>query len=84
MDLFTEISSLERFTKNPGQGLECTGLINPVRGGTTLLRFQDSSVVRCNKSTDEISSEDPYSFTTIRLTEVTKALHTLPLCPLPS
>ena len=58
-NLFTEISYLERFTKNPEQGLKRTGLINPVRGGMILLRFQDSSVARCNKSTDEISLKDP-------------------------
>jgi hypothetical protein len=29
-DLFTEISSLERFTKDPEKGLERTSLNNPV------------------------------------------------------
>jgi hypothetical protein len=58
-DLPTETSSLERFTKNPEQELERTGLINLARGGTILLRFQDSSVVRSDQSTDEISSEEP-------------------------
>jgi hypothetical protein len=58
-DLSTEISSLERFTMNPERGLECIGLIDPVRGGTIPLRFQGSSVVRSDKPTDEISSEDP-------------------------
>ena len=56
-DLFIEISPLERFTKNPEQGLEGTDLIKHARGGTILLRFQDSRVVRSDKSTDEISSE---------------------------
>jgi hypothetical protein len=45
-DLPTETSSLERFTKNPEQELERIGFINPARGGTILLTFPDSSVVR--------------------------------------
>jgi hypothetical protein len=32
-----DLPSLERFTKNPEKGLERTSLINPVRGGMTLL-----------------------------------------------
>jgi hypothetical protein len=31
IDLFTETSSLERFTKNPEKGLERTSLINPFK-----------------------------------------------------
>ena len=58
-DLSIEISSLERFAKNPEQGFERIGLISPARGGTILLMFQDSSVVRSDKSTDEISSGEP-------------------------
>jgi hypothetical protein len=58
-DLSIEISSLERFAKNPEQGFERIGLINPAQGGTILLMFQDSSVVRSDKSTDEISSGEP-------------------------
>jgi hypothetical protein len=58
-NLFSEVPSLERSTKNPEQGPDRTGFINPARGGTILLRFQDSSVVRSNQSTDEISSEEP-------------------------
>ena len=77
-NLFTEISYLERFTKNPEKKFERTGLIDPARGGTILLRFQVSSVVRNDQSTDEISSEEPYSFTTIRFTKVTQALRALP------
>jgi hypothetical protein len=56
---FTEISYLERFTKNPEQEFERTGLIDPARGGTILLRFPVSRVVRNDQSTDEISSEEP-------------------------
>ena len=50
---------LEKFAKNPEQGFERIGLINPARGGTILIRFRDSSVVRSDKSTDEISSGEP-------------------------
>jgi hypothetical protein len=79
IDLFTEIPSLERFTKNLEKGIECASLNNPVRGGMTLLKFRSSSVGISNKSTDEILSEDPWSFMTVRLMKVTRALHTLPL-----
>jgi hypothetical protein len=44
IDLFTEIPSLERFTKNLEKGLECASLNNPVRGGMTLLKTRDSSL----------------------------------------
>jgi hypothetical protein len=49
----------KRFTKNPEQKFERTGLIDPARGGTILLRFPVSRVVRNDQSTDEISSEEP-------------------------
>ena len=79
IDLFAEIPSLERFTKNLEKGLECASLNNPVQGGMTLLKFWSSSVGISHESTDEILLEDPWSFMTIRLTKVTRALHTLPL-----
>ena len=72
-----DFPSLERFTKNPEKGLERASLNNPVRGGMTLLQFRCSSVGIGNESTNEILSEDPWSFTTIRLTEVVRALYLL-------
>ena len=44
IDLFTEIPSLERFTKNLEKGLECASLNNPVWGGMTLLKSRSRSV----------------------------------------
>jgi hypothetical protein len=79
IDLFAEIPSLERFTKDLEKGLECASLNKHVRGGMTLLKFRSSRVGISNESTGEILSEDPWSFTTVRLTKVTRALHTLPL-----
>jgi hypothetical protein len=84
IDLFTEIPSLGRFTKNLEKGLEWASLNNPVRGGMPLLKFQGCSIGISNESTDEIPSEDPGSFTTVRLTKETRALPTLPLFPLSS
>ena len=58
-DFFTEIAYSERFTQNPEQEFERTGPTDPARRGAILLRFQVSSVVRNDQSTDEISSEEP-------------------------
>ena len=44
IDIFIEIPSLERFTKNLEKWLECESLNNPVRGGMTLLKSWSSSV----------------------------------------
>ena len=44
IDLFIEIPSLERFTKNLEKGLECASLNNPVRGGMTLLKSRSNNV----------------------------------------
>jgi hypothetical protein len=79
-----DFPSLERFPKNPAKGLEWVSPNNPVRRGMTLLRSRGSSVGMSNKSTEEILSEDPWSFTTIRLTVVVRALYLLLLFPLSS